>query len=250
MARCWIAEGRSNLHESRRCQLPCTNPGRTRDSPVGVDTTEELRAELHVVEVAAKETRQLLSLLLHLLPTYSTTWSQLREKNESQHPAPPKTRAGTHLDSMTASSGSASPPAAAAGAAAAGASVAGASGLQRGKNKDEKVCQRMLLHRHRYESLRHAAPPFPSSDTPPPSPNRCDRSATLPEAKRIFEDERRCSLCGRCGSGGSHNGQGRGADEVSGRAVGGKGCWAVCCCVERRGKKTSAERKNGRQRIG
>jgi hypothetical protein len=57
------------------------------DVPVGVDTTEELRAEVHVVEVAVKEEgpseRVSTGRKREENRTYSTTWSQLRSHNNN-----------------------------------------------------------------------------------------------------------------------------------------------------------------------
>ena len=82
-----MADGRSKLSgggdgvPSAVCGLSKVRPAVREDSPVGVDTTEELGAEVHVVKVAVDRRTQSAILTLprrgDQIATYSTTWSQL-----------------------------------------------------------------------------------------------------------------------------------------------------------------------------
>jgi hypothetical protein len=120
------------------------------DVPVGVDTTEELRAEVHVVEVAVEEEKSSIrtrfdgekegrkqDVLDNLVPATLAQQQHRRENNRenpsvtvvlsfgSTYRALHTSNASfeeTYLDSMRASSGFSMPPAAAAGASAAGVS--------------------------------------------------------------------------------------------------------------------------------
>lgn len=80
-----MAEGRSKLFDKIENQFSVSGsarPDRSDDSPVSVDTTEKLGAEVHVVEVAKEGNKRLVHANFEdhrkmRNSTHSTTWSQL-----------------------------------------------------------------------------------------------------------------------------------------------------------------------------